>query len=203
MIPLAIPAYPPPPAAEQLVPPRWTARPSAGDISRYYPPDARRRNVEGRALIACEVALDGALRACGVVSEEPSGQGFGSAALALAWAFRMTPQMRDGLPADGGRVRIPISFQLTDAAPARRRSDRTAEPPAVDDAAETLSAYAAAARQRAADLERRIRRDPEEALAAGAGLVLLIAGLALWRRQRRRRRLRDKQALFSRDIVSR
>ncbi len=49
-----------------------------------YPAAARAAGTEGKAMIDCARITQGAPDACKVVSEDPRGQGFGAAALALA-----------------------------------------------------------------------------------------------------------------------
>ena len=46
------------------------------------------------------------------MSEEPSDQDFGSAAMRLSKLFKMRPKTQDGAPVEGGTVRIPIRFVL-------------------------------------------------------------------------------------------
>lgn len=115
---------PPPPAmsepkpAHAVVRPGWVRRPTAAELEQVYPPAAAKARLSGRAVIECQVALDGAARACRVVQETPVDQGFGAAALALAPVFRFTPAVVDGQAVDGAVVRIPVGFDANPAAPA-------------------------------------------------------------------------------------
>jgi protein TonB len=92
--------------------PDWAHKPSGEDIARYYPERAQRLNVEGRATLSCTVNARGGLDACSISSEEPENQDFGSAAMKLSKLFKMRPQTKDGAPVDGGKINIPIRFQL-------------------------------------------------------------------------------------------
>jgi protein TonB len=47
-----------------------------------------------------------------VISEDPTGWGFGEAALRISRNFRAAAQTNDGRPTSGGRTRVPISFRL-------------------------------------------------------------------------------------------
>lgn len=115
--PPPVPMVVPPPLPP--IPPRpnlvtnvfWVERPDARDFARNYPQRALDENVSGRALLECLVVADGRL-ACTVVSEEPEGYGFGEASLRVARSFRMAPETRDGVPTAGGRVRVPIRWNL-------------------------------------------------------------------------------------------
>ena len=97
--------------APRVMNPNWLERPTAADLDRVYPPAAKAARLGGRVLMACDVAPDGALTNCVVVSETPADQGFGEAALRLAPRFRMSPLSGEGRPVGGGKVRIPITFR--------------------------------------------------------------------------------------------
>jgi protein TonB len=90
--------------------PNWVRKPTGEDVARFYPPDAKKRHINGAAAIACTVTDEGLLTACQVLAEKPPGLGFGEAALKMAPIFRMRPTSKDGQPVAGGAVQIP--FQL-------------------------------------------------------------------------------------------
>lgn len=92
--------------------PEWIQRASGQDLARVYPRSARRRGVEGIALVSCRVTADGAMADCKVEQEAPLHEGFGDAALELMPLFRMRSQADGGAPVEGGTVRLPIQFRL-------------------------------------------------------------------------------------------
>lgn len=103
---------PAPPRAQVITQPDWLSKPSGEDMSNFYPKDAANNRIEGGATISCEVDAAGTLVNCAATSETPPGAGFGAAALSLAGKFKMRPLTKDGVPAAGGHVRIPIRFIL-------------------------------------------------------------------------------------------
>lgn len=90
--------------------PDWLRKPRPEDLLTVWPAEAWRKGLSGKATIGCEVSRMGALVNCKVLAEEPAGSGFGAAALSLTPQFVMRPMSRDGVPVDGGEVRIPINF---------------------------------------------------------------------------------------------
>ena len=92
--------------------PHWLSRPTAAEMSRFYPQGAIDRDLDGQAQLICGVVASGRLTDCKVTGETPAGAGFGPAALELAPYFRMTPKTVDGQPVDGGVTRISIAFNL-------------------------------------------------------------------------------------------
>ncbi|MBL8531036.1 MAG: TonB family protein, partial [Hyphomonadaceae bacterium] len=89
-IPVAVDPPPAPPTPSVITDPTWIERPTGRDFARFYPPRALERNQEGRVTLDCIVNADGRI-SCTVTSEEPSGWGFGEAAVRISRSFRMAP----------------------------------------------------------------------------------------------------------------
>jgi TonB family protein len=83
---VAAPPRPPDPAVVQA---HAELDKAAAAILAFYPADARAKGVEGQATLSCRRTPQGALTACVVASETPTGAGFGDAALAIA---RLSPE---------------------------------------------------------------------------------------------------------------
>jgi periplasmic protein TonB len=103
-------------APKQGANPHWVRMPSPDDISRYYPESAQRHNIGGKVRVQCRLASDGVVNDCVVLSEAPTGYGFGEAALNVATRFQMRPGTRDGQPI-AGQIIIPITFRLPSSGP--------------------------------------------------------------------------------------
>jgi TonB family protein len=89
----------------------WERRPSALEFTDYLPSRVFDRRINGEAVVDCIVNAERELD-CQVVSESPSGEGFGRAALQFAGRYRIAPQMPTGESTIGGRVRIPIRLNV-------------------------------------------------------------------------------------------
>lgn len=100
-------------------PPEWVKQPSRIDLQAVWPARALKEGYGGKATLSCTVTVQGALRACQVVEETPSGGGFGGAALALSPQFMMKPALKAGAPVEA-TVRIPINFPRPDKATGSR-----------------------------------------------------------------------------------
>lgn len=109
--PVEVDPPPAPPVPSVITNAVWLERPNARDFERYYPDRALERGQEGTVRLSCVVAADGRI-ACTVTSEDPAGWGFGEAALRISRHFRMAPATRDGAATSGGRINVPIRFNL-------------------------------------------------------------------------------------------
>jgi TonB family protein len=79
----------------------FEAKPDNDVMERNYPRSALRRRVGGEARVKCTVTSQGALDGCTVLSEEPSGEGFGQASLNVTPYFKVRPRAADGTPTEG------------------------------------------------------------------------------------------------------
>jgi len=85
---------------------------SSAEILTLVPPEARRQRVPGRASVNCIIRSDTRLEACRIVSENPSGFGFGEAAIRVAethFRFR-PPSTASGRPVQGFRATVVVLF---------------------------------------------------------------------------------------------
>jgi TonB family protein len=88
----------------------WTQAPSSAQLADAYPKAAKADTAFGHVILSCRFKPNGALKNCDVDSEEPQGQGFGSAARSLVVDFQM--DVRGVKPEDLGRLQIslPVHF---------------------------------------------------------------------------------------------
>lgn len=91
--------------------PYWSALPSVEEIQTAVPKTEGGPN-DARVVLVCGVQAGGILSDCAVDREEPAGQGFGPAILALAPKFRVNLMSGEGMPTVGAKVRVPVRFAL-------------------------------------------------------------------------------------------
>ncbi len=104
---------PAPPAAPAVITsPDWIRKPDGNDLADLFPDRAQRLEKSGSTTMTCTVRANGMLTACAIVNEDPSGYGFGEAALKAASRFKMRPATADGRPVEGAKVTIPIRWTL-------------------------------------------------------------------------------------------
>lgn len=68
--------------------------------------------VDGRVVLECVVAGEGALKDCLVVEETPPGHGLAQRALEASAKLKMDVPVVDGVAVNGARVRIPFTYRL-------------------------------------------------------------------------------------------
>lgn len=90
--------------------PKWVRTPNSFDFATMYHEVDVNVTIGGKALMSCVIAPDGKMSACSVISETPSGAGFGRAALYLARYFRISPTTEPGYSVTGSKIFIPINF---------------------------------------------------------------------------------------------
>lgn len=91
--------------------PVWTSLPTVADLQAAAPKTEGGPN-NARVTLVCDVQAGGSLSGCSVDREEPAGAGFGPAILALAPKFQVALMSAEGMPTVGGRVRVPVRFDL-------------------------------------------------------------------------------------------
>lgn len=94
--------------------PQWSALPTAAEMQALVPKQEDGPN-EVRVTLVCDVQAGGALTGCVVDREEPAGEGFGAAVLALAPRFKVALMSAEGMPTVGAKVRLPVRFSLKPA----------------------------------------------------------------------------------------
>lgn len=91
---------------------RVVQRPSSEEIGDFYPEDAQRRELGGKATVECEIANSQRLVNCVLTEETPRGLGFGAALLRVATLYRVAPPTYDGKVIEGAKFTIPMTFVM-------------------------------------------------------------------------------------------
>ena len=106
---------PPPsgPLNSLVLDPPWTSTPSTAQVRAAWPAEAKGA-AAGQVALRCELNKTGGLTACRVLSEIPTGKGFGKAARSLSPAFRVafTPDQAKTL----GSYTVDVPFRFRDPA---------------------------------------------------------------------------------------
>lgn len=96
--------------------PKWVAVPRVNDLAAVVPEAAKKAGVyKARVVMDCDVVASGLVEGCAVVSQDPPGLGYDAAALKLTRYFALGVWTEEGLPTVGGKVRIPLRFDLESA----------------------------------------------------------------------------------------
>jgi TonB family protein len=90
--------------------PDWAQAPDRSDWAKAYPAHAAQAGISGAVQMRCSATEAGALQNCAVISEAPTGQGFGAAALSLASGMELKPTTADGKPVTGRSFIVPVKF---------------------------------------------------------------------------------------------
>ena len=94
--------------------PALLSAPTFAQVQAAYPVRALSDGIDGVAILDCLVTDKGRLDACHLYGENPTGYGFGAAALDLVADFTLKPRLLDGEPVGGAEVRVPVQFQSHD-----------------------------------------------------------------------------------------
>lgn len=98
--------------------PRWTELPTPEDFRKAFAVLAKVPGVsKARVVLSCAVMAGGVLNDCHAESEEPAGYGLDAGGVGLSGKFKVGVWTDEGLPTVGGRVRVPIVYNVTDAVP--------------------------------------------------------------------------------------
>lgn len=94
-----------------MTPPRFIRGPNQGNLRDSHPREALRAGRSGVAVVNCRIQADTRLSRCRIVSETPTGQGFGAAGLSVAETYyRFQPPTRNGAPVEDQGVTVTIQF---------------------------------------------------------------------------------------------
>jgi protein TonB len=111
-VPAAVQAQEAPASDDLITKPHWLRVQSSKPPWQLYPERAQRRGQMGKARIRCIVSDADVLTDCRVVSEEPTGFGFGEATLRVSTFMRIDHLDGDKRPVEGRPVEISMKFGL-------------------------------------------------------------------------------------------
>ncbi|CAN7349269.1 TonB family protein [Caulobacter sp. LjRoot300] len=93
-----------------MVDPPWVRAPSLEQVRAAWPAAAK-DTASGQAALRCGLSPTGALKDCEVISEIPSGKGFGRAAKSLASAFQIYVRPEDAKAVRNLNIDVPFRFR--------------------------------------------------------------------------------------------
>ncbi|HEX3919497.1 MAG TPA: TonB family protein [Caulobacteraceae bacterium] len=91
--------------------PVWAQAPDRTDWAKAYPAHAAQAGISGDVKLHCTATAVGGLSGCAVISESPSAQGFGAAALSLTAGMQLQPTSADGRSISGRDIIVPVRFE--------------------------------------------------------------------------------------------
>ena len=100
--------------------PVWASAPSFDDLAAAYP--AKGGGTEGYVAEHCQVLRSGALFGCSPIKEDPKGDGFDKAALALTRKFKVAAELARAPHRDMLYVDVPIRFPAPGSPEMRERA---------------------------------------------------------------------------------
>jgi hypothetical protein len=98
--------------------PVWTQSPTSADLSRHYPAEALRNELQARVVATCRIAEDLSLACVSFEINPPEHTMFEAAAKRILALYRAAPKLKDGRDAVGTVLRVPILFRIADEMPA-------------------------------------------------------------------------------------
>lgn len=108
-----LPPNAPSPPGHVVEGPRWLELPSEDVLTTHYPERARSEHRGARVNMMCTAQADGRLVGCLVLWDDPTGYGFGDAALRLSRFYKMAPEDSLGRPVGGGKVNVLLVFSVS------------------------------------------------------------------------------------------
>jgi hypothetical protein len=79
---------------------------------QFYPAGARAKEIGGKAEVTC-IVKSRAFERCEILSEDPTGYGFGDAAARFLFSMRILSDVdADGVPIEGGWFTYPMTFKI-------------------------------------------------------------------------------------------
>lgn len=94
----------------------WIEKPTGEDIAEFYPETAAEQGVNGGVLLCCQPQIDGRVK-CAPGFETPSSFGFGSAAMKVSRAFKMSDADAALWQQANKLVEIRLQFNIAESQP--------------------------------------------------------------------------------------